>query len=75
MSIYPVKLIEWYPKKKRPWVEKCHYTAILITVKYASCIHCGNDKMKVKTAWGHHSIPYGHGDVWCNEKCYRRWCK
>lgn len=72
MSIYPVKLIEWYPPRRRGWKDKCNYEAAFMMVKLTECLYCGK-KTKYKTAWGHHSIPYGHGDIWCNARCLKKW--
>lgn len=64
MSIYPVYLPSWFPKK-----DEMHENA-KISVKYSSCLTCGK-KVKWKKAWGHHSIPWGNGDIWCSKKCLR----
>lgn len=76
MSIYPVRLAEWYPAKpkhgsygtakdQRFW----HKTAKMC-VEQASCRTCGK-KPKWRWAWGMHSIPWGHGweEIWCSKKC------
>lgn len=28
--------------------------------------------MKYHRAYGHHSIPWGYGDVWCSKKCLNK---
>jgi len=38
------------------------------TVKIFRCLAC-NKKPIWKKAIAHHSVPWGHGDVWCSEKC------
>lgn len=81
MSIYPVYLARWYPKvpKRTPdltdgqWEEwkkdSNHYHE---TAKYfvitSLCLKC-KKKCTWKKAWGHHSLPFGYGDVWCSKKC------
>ena len=62
MSIYPVKLSDWYP----PGDDKYEITSLLI--KMSRCIAC-DKKLRWKSAIGHHSIPWGHGDIWCSNKC------
>lgn len=72
MSIYPVKLMEWFPhpRKRKDDYENndhLHWTA-KTSVKYAKCLACGKQP-KWNRAIGHHSIPWGNGDIWCSEKC------
>lgn len=62
VSIYPVKLSEWYP-----FGDERHEIAASI-VDVARCYSCG-DRIRWNNAFGHHSLPYGHGDIWCSEKC------
>ena len=62
MSIYPVRLAEWFP-----YGDEMHENAISI-VKYCRCYGCGK-KVRWKAAVGHHSLPWGHGDLWCSWKC------
>jgi hypothetical protein len=38
-------------------------------LNYYRCIAC-RKKAKINKAIGHHSLPFGHGDVWCSEKCF-----
>lgn len=78
MSIYPVYLARWFPnpttsKKSKPdWMtdrEELHlHEMAKMSVKYSECHECGG-KCEWKKAWGHHSLPWGHGDVWCSKKC------
>ena len=71
MSIYPVKLNDWYPKG-----DEMNEIAIL-SVKFSNCLQCnkkGKD-IKYRYAIGHHSIPWGNGDIWCTKKCYDKWLK
>lgn len=65
MSIYPVKLSEWYP----PGDE--HYEYALMMVKSTKCLVCGKIA-QYRYAMGHHSLPWGYGDVWCSKKCFRK---
>lgn len=67
MSIYPVRLNEWFPKG-----DEYHDNAKTM-VKYSNCIVCGKKGKKInyKLVYGHHSIPWGNGDIWCTKKCYK----
>jgi hypothetical protein len=71
MSIYPVKLNEWFPKKDKM------YENSLIVVKLSNCVECGKSgkNIKYRYAIGHHSIPWGNGDIWCTKRCYNKWNK
>ena len=64
MSIYPVLLSEWYPPG-----DEMFGNCISIAECYR-CLACG-DKIRYKKMVGHHSLPFGHGDVFCNWKCCR----
>jgi len=61
MSIYPVRLNEWYPVGD----EMHEYAEMALHFR---CSACG-DMPNFKKAWGHHSVAWGYGEVWCNEKC------
>ena len=60
MSIYPVPLAKWFP------IGDQYYFGD--SVEYYRCLACGR-KPRYSKAWGHHSLPWGYGDVWCSEKC------
>lgn len=62
MSIYPVKLCEWFPVG-----DEMHENAYCI-VTTLRCYACGK-KCRWKAAVGHHSLPWGNGDLWCSWKC------
>lgn len=62
MSIYPVPLQEWFPKGDE------NHEVVKAIVAIERCAHCGK-YLKFKKAWGHHSLPWGYGDVWCDEVC------
>lgn len=62
MSIYPVKLNEWYP-----FGDKC-YEPVKMAVDYSRCLAC-DGKLKYSKAYGHHSIAVGPGGIWCSLKC------
>lgn len=71
MSIYPVKLSEWFP----PGDENHDSMKMMVRVGGDSnigCASCGKRKIRWQTAWGHHSLPWGYGDVWCTRKCFER---
>ncbi len=74
MSIYPVRLAEWFPPGDEhhdmmKWlVSRGHCDA-----PEAGCMHCKKKHMHWQTAIGHHSLPWGYGDIWCNKNCYRRY--
>jgi hypothetical protein len=63
MSIYPVKLSEWFPMG-----DEYHQTAISC-LSYMRCKACGRKVTRWKKAIGHHSLPWGYGDLWCSKKC------
>lgn len=81
MSIYPVPLQIWFPNPRNYQVRarelhgyrgirelgNQHYAARLIC-KLERCGECGKS-VKWNRAWGHHSIPWGHGTVYCNYEC------
>jgi hypothetical protein len=62
MSIYPVRISEWYPPG-----DDNHGIAYYIVVS-SKCIACGK-KPRWKSAVAHHSLPHGNGEVWCSWKC------
>lgn len=62
MSIYPVRLSEWYPFGDEM------YSVASSVVEFTRCYACG-DKVRYKAAVGHHSLPWGYGDLWCSWKC------
>lgn len=62
MSIYPVRLSEWFP----PGDE--HFDVIVSIVNYSRCLAC-DSKLRYKGAVGHHSLMVGVGDTWCSWKC------
>lgn len=71
MSIYPVKLIEWYPPFKTSRDDKFQHEILKSVIKHMPCRYCGK-YVKFKMAYGHHSLPWGHGDIWCNKRCLTR---
>ena len=62
MSIYPVKLSEWFP----PGDEM--YSNVQSVINCSRCFGCGK-KVRYSKAVGHHSVPWGHGEIWHNWKC------
>jgi len=62
MSIYPVRLAEWFPLG-----DEQHDICITI-IECTRCLACGK-RPRFKKAIGHHSLPWGYGDLWCSEKC------
>lgn len=62
MSIYPVRLSEWFP----PGDEMFEITYLLSHKQ--RCYACGK-KTRYKAAVGHHSLPWGYGDLYCSWKC------
>lgn len=60
MSIYPVKLVEWYPIG-----DDKYFGDIIESYRCLACMR----KPRYSKAWGHHSVPFGYGDVWCSFKC------
>jgi len=62
MSIYPVRLSEWFPMG-----DENHDNAYMI-VKALRCMAC-DKRVRWKAAVGHHSLPWGNGDLFCGWKC------
>lgn len=62
MSIYPVRLSEWYPPG-----DELHDTVAFIVSSFR-CKACYS-RCRWKAAVAHHSIGHGYGDVWCSWKC------
>ena len=65
MSIYPVTLSEWFKPTED---EYDNYRTVLILVKVMRCEAC-RKKPRYKTAVGHHSLPWGYGEMWCSWEC------
>lgn len=60
MSIYPVRITEWFDAEQKDtlkWI-----------LPHMRCYSCGC-KVKLDNGFVHHSLPWGHGDAWCSEKC------
>lgn len=64
MSIWPVRLSEWYP-----FGDERHEICLSI-IECTRCLACG-DRVRFKKAVGHHSLPFGHGDLWRSLKCLK----
>ena len=64
MGIYPVRISEWFPLGDE------HHENATMMVSVFRCLAC-DKKLRWKAAIGHHSIPWGHGDLWCGWKCCR----
>ena len=62
MSIYPVRLSEWFP----PGDDM--FDICLILARTSRCLACGN-KLRYNKMVGHHSLPWGNGDIFCSWKC------
>lgn len=67
MSIYVVYLASWFPSRGKNGKDPMHGTARMV-VESSRCPKC-NKKPSWKRAWGHHSIPWGNGDVFCSRRC------
>lgn len=69
MSIYPVRLSEWFPKS-----DENHETMKLMVEvigENEGCLYCKKKHVHWQEAWGHHSLPYGYGNIWCRKKCFK----
>lgn len=67
MSIYPVRLRDWFP----PSAEKDEYNLfsnVLDIISFSRCYAC-DKKLRYQAAVGHHSLPWGYGDIYCSWKC------
>jgi hypothetical protein len=67
MGIYPVKLKKWYSCRNKE--DRIHRETLMFLFKFKKCETCGK-KVKMRNAIGHHSLPFGYGDVWCNKYCF-----
>lgn len=77
MSIYPVHLSSWFPrktKKEQTVDDRLWSESAVSLIKIWTCEFC-KGKCTWKKAWGHHSIPWGHGDIWCSKACLAKWRK
>ena len=68
MSIYPVYFSRFWDKNEP------EYWDMKDLIKHIVCHHCGG-KISWRYAYGHHSVPWGCGDVWCCKKCFEKWRK
>jgi hypothetical protein len=73
VSIYPVRLSEWYPKGHEKHDTMKWLVANGFGDQTIGCLHCKKKHMHWQTAIGHHSLPWGYGDIWCNQRCYDRY--
>lgn len=64
MSIYPVRLSEWFPPSDEM------YPILLSIVNNTRCTACGKHP-RYLGAVGHHSLPWGNGEIFCSWKCCR----
>jgi hypothetical protein len=62
MSIYPVRLSEWFP------VNDEYFQIISSIIDCSRCEACGS-KIRFKAAVGHHSLMVGVSSIWCSWKC------
>lgn len=65
MSIYPVRIREWYLEGQAFGSEIPTLRSIL---KYIPCETC-KGKIAWDNGWVDHSITFGVGRGWCSEKC------
>lgn len=63
MSIYPVRLSEWFLPNDEMF-------ATAVAIGTGRCRACFK-RVRWKAAIGHHSLPWGYGDLWCSWKCCR----
>jgi hypothetical protein len=65
VSVYPVRLQEWFPPK-----DEKRSNALLV-LKYGECARCGKKNMDPRYAWIYHSAPYGFctDHMWCSTRC------
>lgn len=66
MSIFPVKISEWYGAYKYREL----YRLAEALAEGRTCSVCGAD-VTIESMWAYHSFPYGYfmDDVWCSEDC------
>ena len=74
MSIYPIRIKKWFPPvlksehKEEIRDNKFNRQTIRTCLEFMRCHNCGK-RVKMRNGWCHHSLPWGYGDVWCNERC------
>lgn len=74
MSIYPVRIREWFPPilksehKEEIKENKFHRQTIRACLDFMTCMRCGG-KVNMRNGWVHHSLPWGYGDAWCSKRC------
>lgn len=64
MSVYTVRLSEWFPVG-----DDNHETTVWLCT-LSRCLAC-RKRIRFRKAVGHHSLPWGWGDIWCSWKCCR----
>lgn len=70
MSIYPVRVTEWYDDKENAFHTERDTLKMLL--KHEKCHRCKKPmSRKWKTAWVMHSITWGYGEAWCTRRCLR----
>lgn len=67
MSIYPVRLRDWFPPASDQ--DECYlFSTILSIILHSRCYAC-DKKLRYQSAVGHHALPWGYGDIWCSWRC------
>jgi hypothetical protein len=69
MSIYPVRITEWYDNKKSAFYSE--RTLLRGMMTYAKCDRCGAPmKSKWRTGYVMHSATFGGpNEAWCTKRC------
>jgi hypothetical protein len=66
MSIYPVRITEWYDDPKNAFHAEREMLKTIL--KYTKC-ECCKKSIKWQTGYVMHSITFGYGEAWCTKKC------
>jgi len=69
MSIYPVRIKEWYVEEK---AFGAHIDTLKWILKYHKCDECGK-RIRWDRGYVMHSITFGGPDgAWCSKKCLEK---
>lgn len=70
MSIYPVRLSEWFPKGDP------HHSTVKLIVSIEQCTYCKKKNMHWQDAIADHSLPWGYyNGIFCKKKCFDNYRK
>jgi len=72
MSIFPVKISEWYVEGK-PFGDQIEMLSSMLDSGYFKCHECGKSVKFDSDGWVYHSITFGGcSTVWCSDNCFNK---